>query len=82
LIVSDFFYVWLKRLIGDLYPEEFSGELSNKEDEAVANPAMFRDMEGGKEVGERALRVEDGGLLHGDEEGSQGQRGYCCDVRA
>jgi putative DNA methylase len=44
--VSDFFYVWLKRLVGDLYPEEFSGELSNKEDEAVANPAMFRDMGG------------------------------------
>jgi len=44
--ISDFFYVWLKRLVGDLYPEEFSGELSNKEDEAVANPAMFRDMGG------------------------------------
>jgi len=40
--VSDFFYVWLKRLVGDMYPEAFKGELTNKVDEAVANPAIFR----------------------------------------
>ncbi|MEM3464986.1 MAG: DUF1156 domain-containing protein [Thermoproteota archaeon] len=45
--VSDFFYVWLKRLVGDLYPKEFAAELSDKADEAVANPAMFRGV-GGK----------------------------------
>ena len=39
--ISDFFYVWLKRLIGDIFPEQFADELTNKSDEAVANPARF-----------------------------------------
>lgn len=39
--VSDFFYVWLKRLVGDLHPKEFSLELTDKDDEAVENPARF-----------------------------------------
>lgn len=39
--VSDFFYIWLRRLVGDLFPEEFADELTNKSDEAVANPARF-----------------------------------------
>ncbi|MDI6769433.1 MAG: DUF1156 domain-containing protein [Anaerolineales bacterium] len=39
--LSDFFYVWLKRSVGHLYPEFFRDELTNKDDEAVANPARF-----------------------------------------
>jgi adenine-specific DNA methylase len=39
--LSDFFYVWLKRSVGHLFPEFFSDELTNKDDEAVANPARF-----------------------------------------
>ena len=39
--LSDFFYVWLKRSVGDLYPELFRDELTNKDEEAVANPARF-----------------------------------------
>ncbi len=39
--LSDFFYVWLKRSVGPLFPEFFSDELTNKDDEAVANPARF-----------------------------------------
>jgi adenine-specific DNA methylase len=39
--LSDFFYVWLKRSVGDLYPEFFREELTNKDDEAVANVARF-----------------------------------------
>ncbi|KUG16878.1 hypothetical protein ASZ90_013440 [hydrocarbon metagenome] len=39
--MSDFFYVWLKLLIGDLYPDVFSESLTNKIDEAIANPARF-----------------------------------------
>jgi len=31
--LSDFFYVWLKRLIGDLYPDLFSTPLTPKSDE-------------------------------------------------
>lgn len=42
--LSDFFYVWLKRSVGHLYPEFFRDELTNKDDEAVANPARFASM--------------------------------------
>jgi adenine-specific DNA methylase len=48
--VSDFFYVWLKRLIGDLYPEAFRYELTPKEEEAVANPARFKGAKRAKEL--------------------------------
>jgi len=44
--VSDFFYVWLKRTIGDFFPDAFKSELTEKQEEAVANPAMFRDLSG------------------------------------
>lgn len=36
--LSDFFYVWLKRIIGDLYPELFSTPIISKSKEIVANP--------------------------------------------
>lgn len=39
--LSDYFYVWQKRTLKDLYPEVFHRRLTNKKDEAVANP--FRD---------------------------------------
>lgn len=42
--LSDFFYVWLKRTVGHLFPEFFTDELTNKDDEAVANPARFEGM--------------------------------------
>jgi len=51
--VSDFFYVWLKRLIGDLFPEAFKTTLTEKEEEAVANPARFKGM--GKSAKKLAL---------------------------
>jgi len=41
--LADFFYVWLKRTAGLLYPEQFGGYLTDKDREAVANPAKFRD---------------------------------------
>jgi len=34
--ISDFFYVWLKRAVGHLYPEHFSSELTPKKAEATA----------------------------------------------
>lgn len=37
--ISDFFYVWLKRAIGDLYPEHFASEGTPKRAEATADPA-------------------------------------------
>jgi len=36
--LSDFFYVWLKRSVGYLYPELFSTPLTPKSKELVANP--------------------------------------------
>ncbi len=37
--LSDYFYVWQRRTLYDLYPELFRRRLTNKVDEAVANPA-------------------------------------------
>ena len=36
--LSDYFYVWQKRTFHDLYPDVFGRRLTNKTDEAVANP--------------------------------------------
>ena len=44
--LSDFFYVWLKRSVGDIYPEWFDTELVDKDSEAVANPARFTGVQG------------------------------------
>jgi len=35
--ISDFFYVWLKRALGDLFPEHFSGPGTPKKSEIVAD---------------------------------------------
>ena len=42
--LSDFFYVWLKRTLGDIFPDLFYSELTDKDREAVANPSRFRNM--------------------------------------
>jgi len=47
--LSDFFYVWLKRSIGDLYPELFMTPLAPKSKEIVA----YSHNEGGFEAGKR-----------------------------
>ncbi|MCB1175336.1 MAG: DUF1156 domain-containing protein [Leptospiraceae bacterium] len=47
--LSDFFYVWLKRTAGLLYPEHFGEYLTDKDREAVANPARFAGVKGAKE---------------------------------
>jgi putative DNA methylase len=52
--LSDFFYVWLKRTAGYVYPELFTSVLTDKENEAVANPAKFQG-----EKGARALAGAD-----------------------
>ncbi|QGP91458.1 hypothetical protein MGLY_07910 [Neomoorella glycerini] len=36
--MSDYFYVWQRRTLHDLYPDLFLRRLTNKTDEAVANP--------------------------------------------
>lgn len=39
--LSDYFYVWLKRSLGYLYPEHFSGQLTPKKNEAIMEPSRF-----------------------------------------
>ena len=46
--LSDFFYVWLKRTAGHVFPEIFRRPLTDKDGEAVANPMRFRGMPGAK----------------------------------
>ncbi|MCC5898055.1 MAG: DUF1156 domain-containing protein [Phormidium sp. BM_Day4_Bin.17] len=44
--LSDFFYVWQKRILGDIFPDLYLSELTDKDREAVANPSRFRNMGG------------------------------------
>lgn len=46
--LSDFFYVWLKRTIGDLYPNLFATPLTPKSEEIVAYSHGEGGFEGGK----------------------------------
>jgi putative DNA methylase len=39
--LADYFYVWEKRTLGRIIPQYFSDELTDKDNEAVANPARF-----------------------------------------
>ena len=39
--LSDYFYVWQKRTLGELWPELYTAELTNKKEEAVTNRARF-----------------------------------------
>lgn len=51
--LSDYFYVWLKRTAGYVYPELFRRPLTDKENEAVANPARFKGEKGAKALAGR-----------------------------
>ncbi|WP_238419356.1 DUF1156 domain-containing protein [Streptomyces taklimakanensis] len=42
--ISDFFYVWLKRALRDTWPQFVDLVLTDKASEAVANPAIFKDV--------------------------------------
>ncbi len=46
--LSDFFYVWLKRTAGHVFPDLFRRNLTDKDNEAVANPVRFRGEKGVK----------------------------------
>ena len=51
--LSDFFYVWLKRTAGRVFPELFRRNLTDKENEAVANAAKFQGTKGAAALAER-----------------------------
>ncbi len=52
--LSDYFYVWLRRYLGDIYPDFFKQELTEKNEEAVANTSKFDDVAGDKSKSELA----------------------------
>jgi putative DNA methylase len=68
--LSDFFYVWLRRTVGDLYPEAFQWTLTPKDEEAVVNPARF----GGGKTG----RADRPGPLPAADAGSPLRRSIAC----
>ena len=51
--LSDFFYVWLKRTAGHVFPELFRRQLTDKDNEAVANPARFQGRKGARALAGR-----------------------------
>ena len=57
--LSDFFYVWLKRTAGYVYPELCQQYLSDKVNEAIASPARFRDRAASSSKSARDLATED-----------------------
>jgi len=54
--LSDFFYVWLKRMLGDLYPDLFITPLTPKSEEIVAYSNREGGFEGGKRYFEEMLK--------------------------
>ena len=54
--LSDFFYVWLKRTAGHVFPELFRSHLADKDNEAVANPARFQGQKGARALAGRDYR--------------------------
>ena len=54
--LSDFFYVWLKRSLGKIYPELFSTPLTPKSHEIVAHPNLKITDETPKDYFERMLK--------------------------
>ena len=57
--LSDFFYVWLKRTVGHVYPDLCQPYLSDKVNEAIASPARFRDRAVSSDKSARDLATDD-----------------------
>ena len=55
--LSDFFYVWLKRTLADVYPELFSTPLTPKRNEIVAYSHGAGGFEAGKQFFEASLKL-------------------------
>ena len=61
--LSDFFYVWLKRTAGYIFPELFRLNLTDKDNEAVANTAKFKGQKGAKALAGRAYQERMGSIF-------------------
>jgi putative DNA methylase len=53
--LSDFFYVWLRRLLGDIYPDLFSTMLTPKTDELIADANRAGGQEAARAHFERGM---------------------------
>jgi len=63
--LSDFFYVWMRRTLGALYPELFSTLLVPKSEELIANPYRFNGSKAqAQEFFEDGLFRTFGNILH------------------
>lgn len=47
--LSDVFYVVQKQYLSDVHPDLIESKLTNKDDEAIANPSRFEDLASGEE---------------------------------
>lgn len=56
--LSDFFYVWHKRIIQDLFVNRYSSTLTDKDNEAIANSSRFKEISGAGSSA-RGMALED-----------------------
>ena len=70
--LSDFFYVWLKRSIGHLYPEHLAARLTPKRSEAIA--AAYRH-DGDKDAARGAYEEMMARVVRGGAARAQARRG-------
>lgn len=61
--LSDFFYVWLKRTAGVVYPDSFTRRLTDKFGEAVANRAHFKGQKGSARLADEDYRSKMEGIF-------------------
>ena len=71
--LSDFFYVWLKRTAGYVFPELFRRHLTDKDNEAVANPAKFQGQKGASALAGREYQEAHGCYFCRVPAGAQGR---------
>jgi len=45
--LSDLYYVWMREYLEDVFPDTFQKQLTEKAEEAVANPSRFDSVSGG-----------------------------------
>ena len=64
--LSDFFYVWLKRTAGYVFPEYFTDHLTDKTNEAIASPARFRTQASDAKAADRKSKLSASGLATQD----------------
>ena len=64
--LSDFFYVWLKRTAGYVFPEYFTEHLADKTNEAIASPARFRAQTAEAKAADRRSKLSASGLATQD----------------